>query len=58
LVTSPTTGNKASIQGFIVSGAVFEVVFPLLDAVARIPVCGLIAHTTTPRHPRRNELHP
>jgi NADPH-dependent curcumin reductase len=27
-----------------VGGAVFEAVFPLLNAFARIPVCGLIAH--------------
>src|SRR5258705_3544375 len=27
-----------------VGGAVFEAVFPLLNAVARVPVCGLIAH--------------
>jgi len=27
-----------------VGGAVFETVFPLLNAFARIPVCGLIAH--------------
>jgi NADPH-dependent curcumin reductase len=27
-----------------VGGAVFEVVFPLLNAFARVPVCGLIAH--------------
>jgi NADPH-dependent curcumin reductase CurA len=58
LVTSPTTGNKASIHGGIVSRAVFEAVFPLLDAVARIPVCGLIAHYTTPKHPRRHGPHP
>jgi NADPH-dependent curcumin reductase CurA len=44
--------------GGIVSRAVFEAVFPLLDAVARIPVCGLIAHYTTPKHPRRHGPHP
>ncbi len=27
-----------------VGGAVFEAVFPLLNAFARVPVCGLIAH--------------
>ena len=37
-----------------VGGAVFEAVFPLLNAFARVPVCGLIAHyndteTTTPK---------
>jgi NADPH-dependent curcumin reductase len=34
-----------------VGGAVFEAVFPLLNAFARVPVCGLIAHyndTETP----------
>jgi NADPH-dependent curcumin reductase len=37
-----------------VGGAVFEAVFPLLNAFARVPVCGLIAHyndteATTPK---------
>jgi NADPH-dependent curcumin reductase CurA len=37
-----------------VGGAVFEAVFPLLNAFARVPVCGLIAHyndtqTTAPK---------
>ena len=37
-----------------VGGAVFEAVFPLLNAFARIPVCGLIAHynDTQPSTPK------
>src|SRR4030081_256297 len=32
------------IDVYFVGGEVFEAVFPLLNAFARIPVCGLIAH--------------
>ena len=37
-----------------VGGAVFEAVFPLLNAFARVPVCGLIAqyNATTPTAPK------
>src|ERR1700744_388295 len=34
-----------------VGGAVFEAVFPLLNAFARVPVCGLIAHYNDTQNP-------
>src|SRR6202451_1997545 len=34
-----------------VGGAVFEAVFPLLNAFARVPVCGLIAHYNATQAP-------
>ena len=37
-----------------VGGAVFEAVFPLLNAFARMPVCGLIAQYNDTRRGRRN----
>jgi NADPH-dependent curcumin reductase len=37
-----------------VGGAVFEAVFPLLNAFARVPVCGLIAHYNDTGHSSPN----
>ena len=37
-----------------VGGAVFEAVFPLLNAFARMPVCGLIAEYNNSARPARN----